>query len=208
MNKFKSDFFFKKGIQWIQEGRNQHFYPVYHQARKKKKTVTPPISAGERRDVLFSDFTPGKRRFILNRCEKIKPNIFKVFLVAYDIIWFHIFYPGKTCIFKTVKPRSMCVLICDKLHINTGQNCEICAWLLGDNLGKKCSLWVGNGMKGRELSSATIWGCHFWGWPSFVLGFPGMIPAGCRTRIALVIKKKKNRLMDPSSHSITQGTSF
>lgn len=46
-------------------------------------------------------------------------------------------------------------------------------------------------MKGQELSSATTGGCHFWGWPSFVVAFPGRIPAGCRTRIALVILKKE-----------------
>lgn len=45
-------------------------------------------------------------------------------------------------------------------------------------------------MKGQELSSATTGGCHFWGWPSFVVAFPGRIPAGCRTRIALVILKR------------------
>lgn len=41
-----------------------------------------------------------------------------------------------------------------------------------------------------------------------MVGFPGRIPAGCRTSIALVIFFFLNRLMDPSSHSITQGTSF
>lgn len=57
-------------------GQESAFLPRIPPSQEKKKTLTPPISAGERRDVLFSDFTPGKRCFILNRCEKIKPNIF------------------------------------------------------------------------------------------------------------------------------------
>lgn len=75
-NKFKSEFFQERDSM---KSGGQELTFLLLSSSTSEKTPIPSVSTGSKQHVLFSEFTPGKRSFILTRCEKIKTNILKYF---------------------------------------------------------------------------------------------------------------------------------